>query len=90
MLCFHKWQVRVQSLELQVSLVPHEPGRRVVFDDKDWRHKSLGQLVRGHRFPGIRKTLSFTIITTFGVPLHPICLHTFWTRMRNFLRRRFA
>ncbi|BDA44284.1 probable Sacsin [Coccomyxa sp. Obi] len=50
----------------QVSLFSHDRGNRVVFDDKDWRHKSLGQLVRGNRFPGIRKTLSFSVVTTSG------------------------
>jgi hypothetical protein len=39
---------------------------RVAFEDKDWRHKSLQQLVRGHRFPGVRKMLSFTLVTTSG------------------------
>ena len=54
-------------LLVQVSLLPHDRDARVVFEDKDWRHKSLGQLVRGHRFPGIRKTLSFSVVTTSGV-----------------------
>lgn len=54
-------------LLLQVSLFSHDRDTRVVFDDKDWRHKSLGQLVRGNRFPGIRKTLSFSVVTISGV-----------------------
>lgn len=51
---------------MQVSLVPHEPGMRVAFEDKDWRHKSFHQIVRGHRFPGASKMLSFSLVTTSG------------------------
>lgn len=49
-----------------------------MFDDKDWRHKSLGQLVRGNRFPGIRKTLSFSVVTTCGAQNHSFspCPHS--------------
>ena len=69
------WTARWCSIMSQVSLVPHEPGKRVLFDDKDWRHKSLGLLVRGQRFPGIRKTLSFTIVTNSGAHPQPVVVH---------------
>ncbi len=52
---------------LQVSLVLHDPGQRVPFEEREWRERfSLGNILRPGRPQRARKLLNFSLIQASG------------------------